>query len=294
MKKIGFIVDSSSGIKNGEYPDVYVLPLAVTLKDKNDKSKITILKDGINCDEVKIAQLIKDDQDICTSQASIGEIVEIIEDIYDKYDRIYAIPIAVKLSQSFNTWKLVAEDYPKVLPICQNDVAIGARWSIEDILEMKKNDQLNDDSIQQYFDKVKDKRCALLTVYDVKQLKKGGRVSNFKSMIINMLGLKLCITLDKNGLCYYGKASNLKKAIDVAFEAYKERIINFDLKNIKRVGFIYSPTHEHEEDVREALEDYLIAKKLQGVEYKLYKGLVPGVICAHTGPYCFAVYVDCE
>ena len=60
---------------------------------------------------------------------------------------------------------------------------------------MKKNDQLNDDSIQQYFDKVKDKRCALLTVYDVKQLKKGGRVSNFKSMIINMLGLKLCITL---------------------------------------------------------------------------------------------------
>ena len=40
--------------------------------------------------------------------------------------------------------------------------------------------------------------------------------------------------------------------------------------------------------------EYIIGKKLQGVEYKLYKGLVPGVICAHTGPYCFAVYVDCE
>ena len=103
MKNVCFIVDSSSGIKNGDYDNVFVVPLVITVTNKNDSST-KIYHDGIDINEKTFCDFLHDSQiKINTSQASIGEIIEVINKVYDKYDEIYAIPIASHISSSINT-----------------------------------------------------------------------------------------------------------------------------------------------------------------------------------------------
>ena len=103
MKKIAIIVDSSSGIKNGEFDNVFVLPLAINATNKKTKD-IKTYHDNVDIDEVKTTELLENPNiDLSSSQASMGEIIMQIEKIYDDYDEIYVVPIPSYLSSSINT-----------------------------------------------------------------------------------------------------------------------------------------------------------------------------------------------
>ena len=102
MSKIAFIVDSASGIKDGQYDNVYVLPLIITIKDATGNVKE--YHDGVDINEAETDKAIKNKKcDVKTSQASVGELMKIVESIQDEYDQIYVLPIHPKISNSINT-----------------------------------------------------------------------------------------------------------------------------------------------------------------------------------------------
>jgi fatty acid-binding protein DegV len=100
MSKIALIVDSSSGITNGKYPDVYVLPLIVT---ETIGSKINTYKDGVNLDNDKLCRMLESGSDIKTSQANISEMIELAEKLSKEYDQIFVLPIPPTLSSNYNS-----------------------------------------------------------------------------------------------------------------------------------------------------------------------------------------------
>ena len=85
MKKIAFVTDTSSGLKNLEIPNVYVVPLnvLVTTYDDNNKATTKSYQDQIECTNQMICEWLKSDKkiNIKTSQASLGEIQLIINTI---------------------------------------------------------------------------------------------------------------------------------------------------------------------------------------------------------------------
>ena len=168
MKKIAIIVDSSSGIRNGEFDNVFVLPLIINATNKKTK-EIKTYHDQIDIEEAKTAEMLNNqDIDLSSSQASMGEIIMQIEKIYDDYDEIYVVPIPLYLSGSINTWKVVAEDYQKIKIAANNtEIAAGIKWCVIDLLKMIKENKLNEQSFLEYFEDVKKKLMGMLFYYDL-------------------------------------------------------------------------------------------------------------------------------
>ncbi len=289
MDKIGFIVDSSSGIKNSQYPDVYVLPLIVSIQDKDGNIKTYHDNEDISLLEI-CKKLNEKNTLIKTSQASMGEIVSLVESIYDKYDRIYVLPIPSKISGSLSTWKILANDYPKLFVYEQYDVTLGLEWTILDLLKMVKSNLLNDDSFKKYMDEINKHKRGYLFVNDLSQLVLGGRVSNLKSLVANLLGLKIIITLDNDGLNFFKTTKSVEKGLDLILEENQIRQSEFDINKVKRIAFICPPTQKENKDFLKIIE--LLKEKTKTANCQYSFGELPGIICSHTGDDVFAIYLE--
>jgi fatty acid-binding protein DegV len=102
-----------------------------------------------------------------------------------------------------------------------------------DIVAMMSDNSLNEQTLQTYLDSIRYKRVGYMIVPDIKQLVKGGRVSNFKSFLIKVLNIKLLITLNEKGLSFFDKANNYKDGVMKIHQAAKERF-DVDHAKIKR------------------------------------------------------------
>ncbi len=292
MKNVCFIVDSSSGIKNGDYDNVFVVPLVITVTNKNDSST-KIYHDGIDINEKTFCDFLHDSQfKINTSQASIGEIIEVINNVYDKYDEIYAIPIASHISSSINTWNIIKKDYEKLHVCVNNEVAIGMKWCVEDLLKMWKEGKLNKDSFNDYFNNyVNSNRIGVLSLNNVQRLVDGGRLSNFKSLILKLFKRKIVIFRDEKGIHFYKTSNSFIEGINIALKGIKEKFANFDLSKIKRFGICRAPNNLNNEQFEEAIK---YTKSLIKCEYKESSDIIPNIILAHTGDDCFYIVFDFE
>ena len=106
MKKIAFIVDTSSSVKVNEFKDVYVLPLTINVTNTKT-NEIKSYHDTVDITNKDVAKFLSDkDYTVATSQAATGEITNLVEKIYDKYDEIYVLPIPLYLSGSAKAWDL--------------------------------------------------------------------------------------------------------------------------------------------------------------------------------------------
>ena len=289
MSKIAFIVDSASGIKNGQYDNVYVLPLIITIKDGNGNVKD--YKDGVDIDETQTAKAIENKKcDVKTSQASVGELINMVESIQDDYDKIYVIPIHPKISNSLNTWNMIKEDYPKLCILPTTDFTCGVIWDIEHLLSLAKANKLTDDVALEYMANIHKHRNGLLFVYDLTQLAKGGRISNFKAALAKLFKMKIIISADNDGLNFIDKSASMEKCVAKAFEYFKKHNANFDAKNVTRLGLIYSEVDRSNKNIKVAID--AIKDLLKGAKYKEDKYIFPNVLMAHTGGNMFAFYIE--
>ncbi len=105
MKKIAIVTDSSSGFKNLEYRNLYVVPLTVTSTyDLNGKKITKSYYDGVDCFNSDVIKLLENKKiDLKTSQAPLGECIKLINKIKNEYDEIYVIPITSSTSGSIST-----------------------------------------------------------------------------------------------------------------------------------------------------------------------------------------------
>jgi fatty acid-binding protein DegV len=98
--KIAIIVDSSSGISDGEYKHVFVIPLLIS--EKANK-KIVTYHDGIDINEATLCGKMLNNSDISTSQSTSGESINFIEKIFKNYEKIFLFPLPSKLGGNYNS-----------------------------------------------------------------------------------------------------------------------------------------------------------------------------------------------
>ena len=289
MSKIAFIVDSASGIKDGQYDNVYVLPLIITIKDQ--AGNVKDYKDGVDINEVETDKAIQNKKcDVKTSQASVGELITMVESIQDMYDKLYVIPIHPKISNSLNTWNMIKEDYPKLCILPTTDFTCGVIWDVEHLLELAKKNELTDDVALEYMTNVHKHRNGILFVYDLTQLAKGGRISNFKAALAKIFKMKIVISADNDGLNFIDKSQSMTKCVANAFEYFKKHNANFDAKNVTRLGLIYSEVDRENKNITAAID--AIKDELKEAKYKEDKYVFPNVLMAHTGGNMFAFYIE--
>lgn len=101
-KKIGFIVDSTSCIKQNQYDDVYVVPLCININNGKTNKIYRDTDKNFTLDFNKIIKQ-KDKIKVTTAQTSITDMIEACEIMSKKYDEIYVLPINRCLSSCIDT-----------------------------------------------------------------------------------------------------------------------------------------------------------------------------------------------
>jgi fatty acid-binding protein DegV len=109
MKKVCLVVDSSSGIKNGEYPDVHVLPLGITAPDgQTFKDEVEITVGQI------IANMLEKNIMYKTSQPNPGDALNLFDKLSKEHEEVLVLPLPASLSNAYNTLKMLAADFNNV------------------------------------------------------------------------------------------------------------------------------------------------------------------------------------
>lgn len=289
MKKIAFIVDTSSSIKVNEFKDVYVLPLTINVTNTKT-NEIKSYHDTVDITNKDVAKFLSDkNYTVATSQAATGEIINLVEKIYDKYDEIYVLPIPLYLSGSANAWDLVAKEYNKLIVGVENkEIINGIKWCIEDLLEMAKKDTLTPTTFKEYLIEKQKTAAGVLFVSDITQLARGGRVSNLKSLLLKLLKLNIVITCDKSGLNFLKTTKGLTKGFDAVIDEYKKRIPGFSLDKIKKLYFQFGTKNENNPDTVELI-NYI--KSVIPKDCEIGTGYISNVILAHTGDDAIAIKI---
>ncbi|MEG0991885.1 MAG: DegV family protein [Malacoplasma sp.] len=282
FKNTCIIVDSSSGIKNNEIKNVFMEPLEI-IETTSDNKEI-FYKDNIDIDSKMIIEKIKHNIDLKTSQTPIGIKTELIERLLKTYTTIFVIPISSGISGAFQSWQMVRNEIgnKNVHILDVEDICVGTQNIVSDILDMiSKNKTVND--VLEYVENRKKRRFGVLIVNDISQLKKGGRISGFKAMIVKALKMNLLINFDGK-LTYFDKEISETKAIDKAYEKINDEI-DFKSKGIKRI-FMY--TTYLDESINKTLADKISQKIGMPIKYYVF----PPSIAIHTGFGTFALFVE--
>lgn len=282
LNKTCIIVDSSSGIKNNEIKNVFMEPLEI-IEIGTDK-KETFYKDNINIDSKMILEKLNMNIDLKTSQTPIGIKMELVENLLKKYSTIFVIPISSGISGAYQSWLMVKNDIENdnIHILNVEDICVGTRYVVEDILAMISSNATVDE-IYNYVENRKKRRFGVLIVNDISQLKKGGRISGFKAMIVKALKMNLLLNFDGK-LTFFDKEISEDKAIQKAYKKINDEI-NFEVKGIKRI-FMYT-TYLDDAKNKELANKI---SSLTGHDIKYF--VFPPSIAIHTGFGTFALFIE--
>lgn len=283
-KKIGFIIDSSSNIKDGQYDDIKVIPLGVSVQTG---SEIKTYKDGIDfsADDLKV-NLSSDSVNVKTSQAAMPDMFKAADEMCSKYDQVFVLPIHKNLSGNHNTWRMIKDDYPNLNVVMSCDIGQSFIWTIDEIKEFLKENEANEENVQKFIDeKVIPNRIGFLMVEDLSQLVKGGRVSGVKAALAKLFHIKPVILFSKDGLTNYDKVKDYEGLFNLTDEYLKK---NFEGKKIRRT-ILFVPYGELESsgEYKIQYQEHYKSIPFESVNF-------PTVVVSHTGLKHVAIYLELE
>jgi len=289
MKKNCFVVDTSSNIKNGQYEDVFVLPINVTEVTKDGEVNY---KDGIDINPSILEQKQLDGASFKTAATSPADAMNLLDKLTKEYETVYLLPIPKTLSAgAHNVYNTILPEYTNVKLISQDTVSVFSIMQMDDILALNKKNGgfITEEQITKIAKYYHDHLGAALIVPDLSFLVKGGRINRAKGAIAKLFKITALCSFDNEGVSFRDKVINLKKLPELAMKYYKNQCgLKEDLSNVYKVGVITpvvsNPKYKIS-DIKELFDEAFLSKiKIQPVT-----GSLPSAISAHTGPNFIAV-----
>lgn len=225
--KIAYITDSTvvlpDSIRN--HPDIHIVPLYVVKGD-------TPYKDGIEVNAETVYEWIDAGERVSTSQPAIGDFVTIYEELKETYEMGIAVHLSSELSGTYSASVQGAEIAEfKLLAIDSRAGIYTMGLLLEELIErVERGDALED--VEAYMkERVKDVRIEL-TLQNLTQMQKGGRISKSKALIGNMLQLKPVLRFEDGLIVPYQTVRTYKKAQAHLFEVIRAAIESGECKDV--------------------------------------------------------------
>ncbi len=263
--------------------------LVPELKDKFEVVHLTVnfgdkeYIDGVTINHKEFYEkLIESDVMPTTSQATPEAFERAFEKITANGDEVIAITVASKLSGTYQSACIAAEEFPgKVRVIDAKSVAIGTAILAEYALSLVEEGK-SAEEIVELIEKKREDIIIVALIDTLEYLKKGGRLSKTAAFAGSLLNIKPVVSLIDGEIGILGKARGSKQGN------------NFLVKEIEEAGGI---------DFSMPIllgytghDDYLLRKYVEDSGY-LWKGNVESlretcigsVIGTHVGPGAIAV-----
>lgn len=274
--KTAIIIDSTAyaneTIKN--HPDVYELFLTATFEDGNhflDSSEIAVQEDFFE-------KLKESDQLPKTSQPSPGDYVALIEEIIEKgYDQLLCIHLSQTFSGTYQTAKMLTsefEDQINIHVIDSKGVSLVIGALVEQALDMIEKGVPFEDICKNTEWSAK-RGTIYLTVSDLDNLVKGGRLNIASAKIGGLLKIRPLLYVDAEGEVKVLEKIRTDKKVN-------RRLTEIAVEDAEKYpnGIILKFAHALNEDrLKVAISD--VHERLPDLEYEI--GTLGPVIGTHTG-----------
>ncbi|TCI57290.1 DegV family protein [Exiguobacterium sp. SH1S21] len=217
--KIAYITDSTVVLPDSikHHPDIHIVPLYVVKGDQP-------YKDGIDVDAETVYDWIDAGERVSTSQPAIGDFATLYEELKPKYDMGIAVHLSSDLSGTYSASIQGAEIAEfKLLAIDSRSGIYTMGLLLEELIERVERGEALDDVEAYMKQRVEDVRIEL-TIQNLTQMQKGGRISKSKALIGNMLQLKPVLRFEDGLIVPYQTVRTYKKAQAHLFEVIRAAI----------------------------------------------------------------------
>ena len=271
---VRIITDSTVDIAD-KYSNLFtVVPLTVTFGEKDYIDGVTINKQEFYQKLVSSPELPK------TSQATPAAFADVFRDLQEKGDEAIVITVSSRLSGTYQSACIAAEDFPNVRVVDSKNVSIASGVLAEYALRCAE-EGMGLDELANHLSKKRDEVGLVAMVDTLEYLKKGGRISGATALAGGVLGIKPFVTTRDGELAVLGKARGSKKANNLLIEQIRKNGVDFSMPLL--LGYT-------------GLSDDMLRQYIQDSQC-LWKGHVTDLDCVqlgsvigtHAGPGAVAV-----
>lgn len=273
---IRIITDSASDIVDNERTDLVILPMTIAFDGEE-------YQDGVNLTHrMFYEKLIESDALPVTSQIIPYVFEEAYKTAKEQGDKVIVITLSSKLSGTWQSAKLAAEEYEDMVYVVDSEnAALGERTLVEYALRLKDEGYSYETIIEKLeADKGKIRLIALLDTLEY--LKKGGRISATAAFAGGLLSIKPVIAVINGEVAMLGKARGSKQGNNLLMEQIRAAG-GIDFSKPYVLGY----TGLSDEMLRKYISDHEAVWKDE-VE-SLPIGSVGGTIGTHVGPGAIGV-----
>ncbi len=202
---ICIVTDSASDIEPGEYQNVHVLPMMVTIDDQEFRDGIDITKDEF------YQRLETSDTVPITSLISPFRFQETFDSIREAGDEVIVIALSSRLSGTYQSAKTAAEGRPWVSVVDSLQVAAAQKLLVLRAMQLVLLGLPREEIVEE-LEKEKDRIVIYAALDTLDYLLKGGRISKTSALMGGFIGIKPILTLKDGELIPIGKARGSKKS----------------------------------------------------------------------------------
>ncbi len=272
---VRIIADSACDLTVAQAEELGVIRLPLYVRFQQQE-----YADGIDMDHAQFYQKLAECEELpTTSQLAPAVFADVFAQVTQAQDSAVVITLSGKLSGTYQSAMLAAQEYEEIYVVDSESVCIGQRLLVERAVELAK-EGLDGNAIAQQLEKEKHdlRLCALLDT--LTYLKKGGRIHAATALAGELLGVKPFVTVEQGEVKLSGKARGMKKG---------NRMINDyiamhgEVDSTRPIALAYSGLSD------QRLRDYLADSEDLWRDKSYSLTTVGCVIGTHAGPNAVAV-----
>ena len=220
MSRVYIVTDSTADLTEEEVKqfEISIVPMNISIDDENYIDGVTITKEEFKQKMIASAELPK------TAQPSIGRFVEVYDELGKNGDSVISIQMMRSISGTVDAARQAADITETNVTVVDSDFTSRSMGMIVKEAAKAAQEGKTVEEILEIVEDAKKRTTLYLTVVNLDNLIKGGRISQLMGMFSNLLNIKLFLQVINGKIEIIQKGRGLKslqKKYDEIFEQMK-------------------------------------------------------------------------
>ena len=276
MSRIIIVTDSTADLTEQEIQDfnIYVVPLNITIQEEHYLDGETITKEEFKNKMIASSELPM------TAQPSIGRFVELYDELGKDGSEIISIHLMNSISGTVNAARQAADITESTVTVVDSDFTSRSMGIIVREAAKAAKEGKSAEEVLAIIESTRQRTKLYLTVLNLDNLIKGGRISRVMGAFSNLLNIKLFLEVINGKIEIVQKGRGLKslqKKYDEVFEEMKACP-----NGIQEIGIMHAGLNEFNQSQIDTLRELFPDAKLTIV-------MTSPIIMSHTGVDAMAV-----
>lgn len=276
MSRIIIVTDSTADLTEQEIQDfnIHVVPLNITIQEEHYSDGETITKEEFKNKMIASSELPM------TAQPSIGRFVELYDELGKDGSEIISIHLMNSISGTVNAARQAADITESTVTVVDSDFTSRSMGIIVREAANAAKEGKNAEEVLEVIESTRQRTKLYLTVLNLDNLIKGGRISRVMGAFSNLLNIKLFLEVINGKIEIVQKGRGLKslqKKYDEVFEEMKACP-----NGIQEIGIMHAGLNEFNQSQIDTLRELFPDAKLTIV-------MTSPIIMSHTGVDAMAV-----